>query len=296
MSGPFLSQILTNPDRLEVRDSENNWLATFTSGSYTVTLHGPQRTFSEQDVSIAHTTWVRTLPAPFSGQLDSDWLTQALATNQQQVPDILAIAMQYIQGAPAVLDESGLQIAGDAGYGPEKDGQRQEGADFNDYLGIRWQYEEDGSDRPESDQFRCLDCSGYMRMVWGYRHNFSGSGFADAIPLSLEIKPDSSTMPRRAWQICAGAPGITVIPNNGVQITDFSKLGIGDLVFFDASEDDGAAIDHVGMFIGLDATDKYRFISSRKSINGPTLSDFRGKSVLNGEGLYAKSFRAVRRL
>jgi hypothetical protein len=296
MMNSYLSQILTAPNRLEVRDSGNQWLAAFTVGSHMVTLYGPQRTFKEQDVSVTHATWVRTLPTPFGEQLDLDWLEQALEANQQQVPDILAIAMQYIKGSPTILDKSGLQIAGDANYGPEIDGKRQEGADFNDYLGIRWQYETDELDKPELEQFHCLDCSSFVRMVWGYRHNFLGSGYVDAILLSLKIKPDSSTMPRRAWQICVGAPGMTIIPNRGVQVTNFSKLGIGDLVFFDANEDDGSAIDHIGMFMGLDATDRHRFISSRKSINGPTMSDFKGKSVLEGTGLYAQSFHAVRRL
>lgn len=296
MKESFFPQSLIEPDRLEVRDAENNWLATFTVGTYTVTLQGPERTFSEQDVSVTHTTWVRTLPSPFDGQLDVDWLAKALEANQQQVPDILAIAMQYIQGAPALLDEKGLQIAGDADYGPEKEGKRQEGADFNDYLGIFWDYQADALDDPEPDQFRCLDCSGFVRMVWGYRHNFPGSGYADAIPLSRQIQPDTSTIPRRTWQIFVGAPGIVIVPNTGVQVTNFPKLEIGDLVFFDASEDDGSAIDHVGIFIGVDAANQHRFISSRKSINGPTLSDFRGKSVLEGTGLYAQAFRAVRRL
>lgn len=39
-TNPFSSQTLTDPDRLEVRDTENNWVATFTLGSYTVTLRG----------------------------------------------------------------------------------------------------------------------------------------------------------------------------------------------------------------------------------------------------------------
>jgi hypothetical protein len=108
MNEPFLHQPLTEPDRLEVRDAKNNWLATFTLGTYTIRGHGPQRTFSEQDASVSHITWVRTLPAPFDGQLDTDWLAKAVAANQQRVPDILAIAMQYIQGAPALFDENGL--------------------------------------------------------------------------------------------------------------------------------------------------------------------------------------------
>jgi cell wall-associated NlpC family hydrolase len=74
------------------------------------------------------------------------------------------------------------------------------------------------------------------------------------------------------------------------------RFGIGDLVFFDADESDGTRIDHVGIYLGLDAGDHYRFISSRKGANGPTLGDYKGKSILDGTGLYARSFRAVRRL
>jgi cell wall-associated NlpC family hydrolase len=73
-------------------------------------------------------------------------------------------------------------------------------------------------------------------------------------------------------------------------------LQAGDLVFFDADPIDGPAIDHVGMFIGVDSVGNRRFISSRKGANGPTLGDVRGASVLDGPGLYAKSFRSARRL
>lgn len=296
MNAAYSYETLTEPERIEVKDSTNHLLATFTRGAYTVTLTGPTRTFTEQDASVTHTTWVRTLPSPFDGQLDTNWLAQALEANQQQVPDILTIAVQYIKGAPALLDQNGLQIAGDASYGPEKNGERQEGSDFNDYLGILWEYDVDGSDEPETKQFRCLDCSGFIRMIWGYRHSFSDYDYADTVPLSISISSDCSTIPRRAWQICIDAPGVTIISNQGVQVTNFSKLLIGYLVFFDADGNDGLLIDHVGMFLGLDSTGRHRFISSRKSIDGPTFSDFKGKSVLEGTGLYAQSFRAVRRL
>ena len=46
---------------------------------------------------------------------------------------------------------------------------------------------------------------------------------------------------------------------------------------------------------GVTGQDNHRFISSRKSANGPTLGDTNGKSLLDGTGLYAKSFRAARR-
>jgi hypothetical protein len=67
-------------------------------------------------------------------------------------------------------------------------------------------------------------------------------------------------------------------------------------VFSDASTDDGTAIDHVGLYLGKDSAGNYRFISSRKTVNGPTMGDVGGKSVLNGTGLYAKTFVAARRL
>jgi cell wall-associated NlpC family hydrolase len=86
------------------------------------------------------------------------------------------------------------------------------------------------------------------------------------------------------------------VPDGGVQVTAFDALDIGDLVFFDGSDDDGDALDHVGMYLGLDGQGAHRFISSRKTPDGPTLADQGVASVLNGTGHYAKAFRAVRRL
>jgi cell wall-associated NlpC family hydrolase len=131
------------------------------------------------------------------------------------------------------------------------------------------------------------DGSGFIRMIWGYRAG-----------LPLRHLPDGVGIPRRSFQILDSAPGVITMPNTGQQITDFSKLSVGDIVFFDASTDDGTRIDHMGMFIGRDSGGYHRFISSRKSVNGPTLGDFGGRSILetiNGGGTYAKTFRAVRR-
>jgi len=287
-----------NPSRTEVRNSSNAWVATFTNGSYTVTLSGPGRNFSEPTAgySVTHSFWVRTSPSRFAGKTDTNWLNKALAANQALVPDILAIAMQYIQGA-AVIIEGTLQVAGDASYGPlQTDGTRQEGSDFNDYLGVAWNYSDGTLDNPEANQKYCLDCSGFMRMTFGYRHSFTGYGYADTVPLCISPKTDRSAMPRRSFEIQDWAPGTIVITNKGTQVTDFSKLNVGDLVFFDADTGDGTQIDHVGMYLGVDAGGNRRFVSSRKSIDGPTLGDYNGKSVLNGTGLYAKSFRSARRM
>jgi cell wall-associated NlpC family hydrolase len=283
-----------NPTRTELSDSKNNWLATLTENAYTVRLVGPRRTFKGKTAAhaVKHTTWVRTLPSPFDGNVNAAWLRRAFKANQREVPDVLAIAMQYVKGSPEIF-EGALQIAGDADYGPLRDRKREEGADFNDYLGIEWTYPQK-RDKPEERQRYCLDCSGFMRMVWGYRQNLPE--YADAVPLCLNSRSDHRAIPRRAFQICEAAPGILIVPDSGVQNEDFTQLAIGDLVFFDADDSDGTRIDHVGMYLGLDAGAHYRFISSRKGANGPTLGDYKGKSILDGTGLYALSFRAVRRL
>ena len=126
-------------------------MATFTIGCYTVTLAGPARTFSEtfrsdgttRTVTVTHSTWVRAAPGPVDATIDERWLSCALAANQAGTPDALAIAMQYIKNAPPIL-LGDLQIAGDASYGPLlPDGTRDEGSDFNDYLGLRWLYPAD---------------------------------------------------------------------------------------------------------------------------------------------------------
>jgi hypothetical protein len=290
------SQRHARPDRTELRDSNNKWLATMTDGAYTVTLPGPLRTFSEPTAAdpVRHGVWVRTLPAPFDGNVDSTWLESALKANKQAVPDVAAIAMQYIAEAPVIFEDD-LQIAGDASYGPLTDGKREEGSDFNDYLGIEWTYPEQ-VDRPEKRQLHCLDCSGFIRMVWGYRRHLPGKNLPTTVPLCLKPQKSHGAIPRRAFEIYDAAPGVVIVKNAKVQVKDFSQIGIGDLVFFDADESDGTQIDHIGMYLGLDAGNHYRFISSRKGANGPTLGDSKGKSLLDGTGLYARSFRAVRRV
>ncbi len=72
------------------------------------------------------------------------------------------------------------------------------------------------------------------------------------------------------------------------------------LPFFDADTNDGPQIDHVGMYIGKDARGDYRFVSSRKTVNGPTFgmdSNLGGKSILScaSNWYWPARFRAVRR-
>lgn len=260
------------------------WAATFTKGARTVTVRGPLRVLSEPGVSatVTTTSYVRLLPSAFTGSVDTAWLTARLADRS---PDLLAVALQYVAGAPTITDASGRRIAGDASYGPlQADGTRAEGSDFNDYLGIAWSHA--GTvDQPEADQIGALDCSGFTRMVFGYRGGF---------PLALD--PDGVGLPRRSAQMAQSAPGPVMIPNTGVQATNLASLRAGDLVFFDAGTDDGTAIDHVGIHLGTDNAGRARFISSRKSPDGPTMGDVSAYSVLSGTGYYAKAFRQSRRI
>jgi hypothetical protein len=92
-------------------------------------------------------------------------------------------------------------------------------------------------------------------------------------------------------------PGVVLICNTGKRVPDskFNRLEPGDLVSFDADTNDGSQIDHVGIYLGQDGSRNYRFLSSRKTINGPTLGDCNGASILNGGGHYADGFRSARR-
>ncbi|HVO30406.1 MAG TPA: hypothetical protein VMV18_06710, partial [bacterium] len=122
---------LSTPSRTEVHGPDGAWLATLTNNAYTVTLRGPARSIAEPTAAapVQSTTWVRILPAPFSGTIDDtvkSWLTAELSDT---TPDILQLGLQYIDGAPPQTDQSGLQFAGDADYGPlQSDGTRQEGS------------------------------------------------------------------------------------------------------------------------------------------------------------------------
>lgn len=275
---------LSSPARVQVLDGRGV-VATFTVGARTVNVRGPVRTFAEPTTTaatISSATRVRLLREPFAGTVDRAWLEAALADAS---PDVLALSLQYVLGAPTVADESGRVISGDASYGPlQLDGTRQEGSDFNDYLAVPWHY--DGVvDNPEAAQAGSLDCSGFLRMVLGYR-----SG------LALTLNPDGVRLPRRAHQMLSSAPGLVTIANSGARPTSTAALAPGDLVFFDASTDDGTAVDHVGLYLGVDSAGAARFISSRKTADGPTLGDVSGRSVVTGTGHYALAWRAARRL
>lgn len=270
---------------VQVTSGSGAVLATFTVGSRSVVLTGASRTFDESTAGskLVTTSWVRVLPSQFLGFLDDAWLTKALADTS---PDALAIATQYMACAPPQRDANGMQFAGTAHYGPqESSGDPSSGADFVDYLGVSYNFPSGAQSSPRPADALSLDCSGFVRMVYGYR-----------LGVPVDIQENAQAIPRRSFEILESAPGVVVIRDTGTQVTDYSLLLPGDLVFFDARTDDDTRIDHVGIYLGEDEAGHHRFASSRKSIDGPTLGDFDGPSILDGNALFARSFRAARRL
>lgn len=77
---------------------------------------------------------------------------------------------------------------------------------------------------------------------------------------------------------------MVLVPDTGGRPAVPRMLTAGDLVFFDASTDAGSGVDHVGIYLGVDSAGAPRFLSSHKSVDGPTLGDAGGRSVLTGTG------------
>jgi len=271
----------TSPTRVDVLNAQNQWLATFTNNSYSVKVKGPTRTFSEPLIpettgqpqyTVTTFIWVRIMPTRFNGLVDETWLDQQLSNTS---PDLLAMSMQYIAGAPPLFNGGGLQIAGDSGYGDAA------GADFNDYLPVTWAYGSfGGNDAPESAEFREMDCSGFMRMLWGYRESLRtpdpATNTAGGITLAAYANNRPGiAFPRVSADQCnpAVGVGVYVVPYvSGQKPTSYGNLTTGDLVCFDADTNE-TGIDHLGMFLGVDSGGHYRFISSRNSLKGPTMND-----------------------
>jgi NlpC/P60 family protein len=262
-----------SPARTTVVDpGDGRWLATFTDGARTVTLAAAPRTFSEGSASVTVSVAVRLLPAPFAGTVDEAWLAAALADDS---PDALAVAMDFVTGAPD-----------DASYGPLVDGVREEGADFQDFMGISWTYPNGTTLAADPAGLRSLDCSGYVRMVFGYR-----------MGIELGLAPGGDALPRRSFEMYQAAPGVVLLPDAGAAPTDMDVLAAGDVLFWDADDGDGTRLDHVGIYLGRDAAGHRRFVSSRRTADGPTMGDTGGASILDGAtNLYSRTFRAARRL
>lgn len=283
-----------DPARTIAKDAAGRAVAVFTDGARTARLSGPTRKFAEPKFTTATVTtdaWIRLAPQEWKAGEEKaawykPWITAALADRS---PDALAIAMQYVQGAPEQKDAKGVRFAGDADFGPfsetDPDG-RAENSDFFDYLGVQYQFTDGGRSAPQADRNGDLDCSGYVRIVYGYRLGY---------PVRSQNTAGAG-LPRRAFAMSQFGPGVAVAADKGAQVRDFNKMQNGDLVFFNLDPSDGPQADHSGIYLGVDDAGHHRFLSSRSKANGPTFGDFGGPAILDGGGHFASKFRTVRRL
>lgn len=288
----------SNPARTIVNSDSGAWRATFTDGSYTVRHHGPSRTFSEPvmpgvtiaPASVTHTSYVRVMSAPWpSGKIPTAAEVDALLARTD--PDMFAVAMQYIYAAPivSVPDPAAYtgfrRISGDAAYGTAV------GSDFNDYMGIAYNYGSwGGIDPNETHEYGQLDCSGFIRMVFGERMGM--------VLAKMGYERPGVAIPRTsALQASNSGVGTVIIADTGAKPTALGNLAQGDVVFFDSDGNDGV-IDHVGIYLGVDSNGHNRVLSSRISLQGPTMNDAasgNSPSTLNGSGWMPSGFRSARR-
>ena len=290
-AGRLQYQRLDHPARTIARIPSGKVVATMTDGSRTVALLGPERIFADPGLTAATvttSTWVRILPRSWSADADRQrwfrsWLDQALSDTS---PDLFAVALQYLRGQPAETDATGVIYRGDAGFGPEIDGaaSRKENSDFYDYLGVPWTFADGKHAAPDPAHYRDIDCSGYLRLVLGYRMG---------LPL-LNTNGPGAGLPRRAYAIAAVGPGTVIIPDRSTTAHDYTALQPGDLVFFNLDTD--PQIDHAALYLGLDDSGHHRFLSSRGKADGPTLGDLGGTSLLDDSGYYSRGFRTARRI
>ncbi|MBP2323396.1 cell wall-associated NlpC family hydrolase [Kibdelosporangium banguiense] len=283
---------LDNPPRTVVRDSRTVVAATMTDGARTVVITGPSRTFREPKATTADVTtnaWVRLAPQAWKqGDESADWLRPWLTkAMSDKSPDVLAVAMEYLDGAAEQKNAEGVRFRGDASFGPvaSTGAGRLERSDFYDYLGVPWTFADGTRTKPDSKHYGAVDCSGFVRLVYGYRMEY---------PL-LGTNTRGPGLPRRAYAIAAFGPGVTPVPNTGQRSTAYDALQPGDLVFFEV-EGGADELDHAGIYLGADSDGRHRFMSSRERINGPTLGDVGGTSLLDDGGMYSRGFRAARRI
>ncbi|WP_030693863.1 NlpC/P60 family protein [Streptomyces globisporus] len=292
---------LENPARSVLRGADGQVEAVLTDGARTAKLTGPARTFAEPTSTaskVSTTDWIRLMPEPWSkGAEKEKWFKEWYAEYaDSKEDDIFAFAFQYVAGAPQRKDAQGIAFAGDANFGPlnttgaEGGDLRLEQSDFYDYLGVRYPFRDGTVGAAEAVRARSLDCSGYMRMVLGYRARY---------PLMSSDKSGDG-LPRTANGMARSKRGVDVLPLTGTapqnRPSAIDQLQPGDLVFFKLDTRTGQRLDHVGMVLGHDTEGHLIFVSSREEVNGPTIGDIGGVSRLDGNGYYAKTLRSAKRL
>jgi cell wall-associated NlpC family hydrolase len=304
LSGPYSYQRMIGPDRTIVRTAAGTQVAVLTDGARTVVLTGPTRTFSEPGTTTATVTtssWVRLAPRRWrAGDQDATWFQSWFGEQLgATAPDLFGLYAEYAAGAPNRYDSSGLRYAGAARFGNLTSsggyqnplGDRDDRADFYDYLGTEFSFP-DGTGRPTTSWYGALDCSGLVRILYGYRMGYpmylgDGSSAGGGVPL-----------PRHSWAMSAHGPGLRLFGAGASTMPSDAELNLlqpGDLLFF-AEGSNPSAVDHCGIYFGTDQYGRRRFLSSRMGANGPTFGDAAGMSVIGGTGIYSRDFRGARRI
>jgi cell wall-associated NlpC family hydrolase len=295
LAGDYTVVELDRPARTQIRRrADRAVVVTLTVGARTAVLAGPSRRFAEPSTTTAvidSTSWVRLLPRPWQqGDQTEDWFVRWLRdqVDATDEPDVLAAAMQYLSGQPDRRSGKGVRYAGDAGFGYVHTRDERDGADFYDYLEIPWDFPDAGIKRPSPRWRGKLDCSGFIRLIYGYRFgipllNQSATTTVDGLPRTAA----SMASHARAVVIAAGR-------NPSRPPTDLSAVRPGDLVFF-ALHDDPALITHSGIYLGTDTDGRMRFVSSRGTTDGPTFGDVRGDGVID-TGYFGDRLRRVIRV
>ncbi|MGW1708293.1 C40 family peptidase [Streptomyces sp. NPDC002206] len=292
---------LQNPDRTLLRGADGEVLASFTDGARTATLTGPSRTFTEPATTksrVVTEDWVRLMPYQWKKGAEKekwfkDWFKEFFGSEED---DLFAMAFQYVDQAPVKKDDEGVPYAGDANFGPINpngspgNDYRLEESDFFDYLGIPYTFRNGTTMQPRPERARSMDCSGFIRTVFGYRARY---------PL-MATDTLGDGLPRTANGMARSDRGTDIIELKGITPADRPKnidvLQPGDLVFFKLDQRTAQRLDHVGMYLGHDTDGHKIFVSSREEANGPTIGDKGGTSRLDGNGYYAATLRSAKRL
>ncbi|MFE9257848.1 C40 family peptidase [Streptomyces sp. NPDC006879] len=300
-SGEQKWERLNSPGRSVLRGGGGEVLATFTDGARTATLTGPSRTFTEPantKARVVTENWVRLMPEEWREgaereQWFKDWFKEYQGSEED---DIFAMAFQYGDQAPVKKDADGVPYAGDANFGPlNPNGSvgndlRLEESDFFDYLGIPYNFRNGTTLQPEQMRYRSMDCSGFVRTVFGYRARY---------PLAPKDGAGDG-LPRTANGMARSDVGADILPLKGItpddRPTNIDVLQPGDLVFFKLDARTKERLDHTGIYMGADTDGHKIFISSREEANGPTIGDKGGTSRLDGNGYYATTLRSAKRL
>jgi hypothetical protein len=278
-----------DPPRTLLR-SDDALVATLTHGARTVVVRGRQRTFTERattEASVRTRDWVHIAERAFAGELTDSWASYLLGLIGTDTHDVLATSLQYLAGTPELRDANGVRYAGDAGFGFLNTDEIRDGADFYDFLGVPWRFpDHDKIRRPSTRWKRQLDCSGYLRIVYGYRHGitlYHGNGAVDGLP-------------RSAWAMADHAPSVVIASTarSDRAPKDLSRLQPGDAVFFALHDERPGDISHSGICLGPDGEDRIRFVSSRGTINGPSFGDVAGDGVIDDGYFGLRLRRAIR--